>query len=327
MKNARIMKKSHSIRGWAMFLGWALLPPHSVTAQSTETGPYTIHVISEQVYRIEDANESNPAGVVIGDDGQMVSMNNCSDMYLIVGGEKGLLIDLSNEIKWDPTATESLRSLVYEHLGDRELLITVTHRHGDHLGMLPAFAADPKATFWIPQKEFRGMDIFPAERTRYFSENESLDLGGGMVVNTLEVPGHTPHSTLFIPEGENLVFSGDAIGSGSGVWLFDEESFYVYKASIDGLIAYMEDEQNHLDPAKLHIYGGHYWQGGQAGELSGQYIYDMRTLITEMKKGTAKTEEMSAFIPFLNTNFSYGTATITWNREAAMRFADSSGKD
>ncbi|MGW8314961.1 MAG: MBL fold metallo-hydrolase, partial [Bacteroidales bacterium] len=304
-------------------LALTMLVSVSGNAQSTEVGPYTVHEINDHIYRIEDANSSNPAGVTLGDDGQMVSMNNCSDMYLILGGTKGLLIDLSNQINRDPSATTSLRKLVDERLGDRQLVITVTHNHGDHLGMLPAFVNDPEVRFWISRNEFEGRDLFPEGRTTYFLEGASLDLGNGLIVNTLEVPGHTAHSTLFIPWGENLLFSGDAIGSGSGVWLFDEPSFYVYKESIAAMIAYIEDPGNHVDPAKLRIYGGHYWQGSQSGELTWQYIEDMRTLILEMKKGTAAMEEMSAFIPFLNTNFKFGTATITWNREAARRFADS----
>jgi glyoxylase-like metal-dependent hydrolase (beta-lactamase superfamily II) len=291
-------------------------------AQSLERGPYTVHTITEDVYRIEDANSKNPPGVVVGDDGQMVSMNNCSDMYLIIGSSKGLLIDLSNRIQWDNTAPESLRSLVDERLEGRQLFIAVTHNHGDHLGMLPVFADDPEATFWVPENEFRGMDIFPEDRTRYFKERSSINLGGEMVVNTLEVPGHTAHSTLYILNGKNLMFSGDALGSGSGVWLFDEQSLYVYKESIDQLITYLEDERNNIDPEKLRIYGGHYWQGKQVGELTSQYIYDMQTLIKEMENGTAAMEAMSSFFPFLDTNFSYGTATITWNREAARRFSE-----
>jgi glyoxylase-like metal-dependent hydrolase (beta-lactamase superfamily II) len=292
-------------------------------SQTLQKGPYTLHEISANVYRIEDANEKNPPGMVTGDDGQVISMNNCSDMYLVVGEEKGLLIDLSNQVKWDTTAIESLRSLVYEHVGTTELHITVTHKHGDHLGMLPAFSGDPRARFWVPGNEFSAADLFPDERTEYFKENSSLDLGGGFVVNTLEVPGHTPHSTIFFLEGSNLGFTGDAIGSGSGVWLFNEESFYTYIRSIDSLISYVEDLANHVDKEKLRIFGGHFWQGREPGGLSARYIYDMRTLIGEMKKGTAATEEMSSFISFLDTNFTYGTATITWNREAASRFAGS----
>ncbi len=55
-------------------------------------GPYTVYVLFRDVYRIEDANESNPA---------------------------------------------------------------VTHNHGDHLGMLPAFTDDRKAGFWVPEAEFK----------------------------------------------------------------------------------------------------------------------------------------------------------------------------
>jgi hydroxyacylglutathione hydrolase len=295
----------------------------SSISQPVQKGPYTLHEIIPKVYRIEDANDKNPPGMVTGDDGQMISMNNCSDMYLVVGREKGLLIDLSNEVKWDPTATESLRFLVYENVGEMELNITVTHKHGDHLGMLPAFAGDPGAKFWVPGNEFQGTELFPDKRTEYFTEDGSLDLGGGVVVKTLEVPGHTSHSTIFFLEGWDLAFTGDAIGSGSGVWLFNEESFYTYKHSIDKLIAFLEDPANHIDKGKLRIFGGHFWQGKDPGGLPVQYLYDMRTLIGEMKKGTAATVEMSSFISFLDTNFTYGMATITWNREAATRFADS----
>lgn len=301
----------------------ALSPGISGLAQSAQKGPYTVYDLSPNVYRIEDSNDSNPPGITVGDDGQLAHMNNCSDMYLIVGSEKGLLIDLSNKLEPEDEAGESLRSLVSERLVGRKLLITVTHRHGDHLGMLPVFADDPAVTFWIPGNEFRGTDLFPEARTSFFDENESLDLGGGMMINTFEVPGHTAHSTIFFLKGKNTVFTGDAIGSGSGVWLFNEQSFYTYADAIDNLITYIENTDNLVDREKLRIYGGHYWQGKEVGDLSGQYIYDMRTLIDKMKAGEAESEAMSAPVSFLDTNFKFGTATITWNKKAAKKLVDS----
>ncbi|MDX8338956.1 MBL fold metallo-hydrolase [Draconibacterium sp. IB214405] len=296
-------------------------------SKSIQKGPYTVTEIAKNVYHFEDGNDSNPPGLVLNDDGQMESMNNCSDMYLIVGKEKALLIDLSNNVKWDSTATESLRSLVYERVGDKKFYITITHNHGDHLGMLPAFVDDEKASFWIPKEEFNGKDIFPEGRTAYFAENASFDLGGEFVINTTEVPGHTAHSTLFFLKDKDLVFSGDAIGSGTGVWLFNEESFYTYKDAIDKLISYIENPVNHIDLEKLQIHGGHAWQSAELGKLTSQYIYDMQTLMQEMAKGNAETEEMTAsFLKFLDTNFKYGTATITWNKEAADRYVDAMKK-
>jgi glyoxylase-like metal-dependent hydrolase (beta-lactamase superfamily II) len=289
-------------------------------AQQTQYGPYTVYDLAENVYRIEDSNDSNPPGVTVGDDGQVTRMNNCSDMYLIVGGEMGLLIDLSNKLEMNDETIESLRSLVFERLEGRKLIVTVTHRHGDHLGMLPVFVDDTAVTFLVPGNEFRGTDLFPRERTGYFIQTGStLDLGGGMIIIPMEVPGHTSHSTIFFLKGKNMVFTGDAIGSGSGVWLFNEESFFTYDHAIDDLIDYIENPDNQVDKDKLRIYGGHYWQGTEVGELSAQYIYDMRTLIDNMKAGKVETEAMSSPMSFLDTNFKYGTATITWNKEAAKK--------
>lgn len=294
------------------------------TAQTYQKGPYTFSVITDGVYHIEDSNDSNPAGYHYDEDGNSSGTNNCSDMYLVTGTDKALLIDLSNAVRWDETATESLRSIVYEEAGDRQLYVTVTHRHGDHLGMLPAFADDPDALFWLPQAEMEGVDRFPADRTTYFPENESFDLGGGFVINTLEVPGHTDHSTLFFVKDKDIVFSGDAIGSGSGVWLFNAESFPVYIDGVKNLISYIENPANNIDKEKLIIYGGHYWQRGSLEKLTSQYIYDMRTLIDEIGSGTAESEPMSASsMSFLDTNFKYGTATITWNKEAAEEYSES----
>mgnify|MGYP000112022127 CR=1 FL=1 len=295
--------------------------------QSVQKGPYTVTEITKNVYHFEDGNDLNPPGQIFGDDGQLVNSNNCSDMYLIIGSEKALLVDLSNAVKWDTSATQSLRSLVYERVGEKKLYITVTHNHGDHLGMLPAFKDDPKVNFWIPQKEFEGRDIFPDKRTLFFPENASFDLGE-FLINTVEVPGHTTHSTLFFLKNRDLVFSGDAIGSGSGVWLFNEESFYTYKNSIDKLIEFIENPVNNINLDQLRIYGGHNWQSKELGKLTAQYIYDMQTLIQEMAKGNAKTEGMSSsFLKFLDTNFIYGTATITWNKEAAEKYAREAGEE
>ena len=290
-------------------------------SQTIEKGPYTVYVIGEGVWHIEDANSSRPAGLKTDKDGKVLSMNNCSDMYLVTGTKKALLIDLSNFIKWDTTAVESLRSVVSEMIGNNELYITVTHKHGDHLGMLPAFKDDPKVKFWIPEAEFRGMDIFPEERTTFFPENASLDLGGGYLITTTEVPGHTDHGTLFFIKGRDLVFTGDALGSGSGVWIFNYDSFITYAESIDNLIMYLEDPVNKINLEKLVLYGGHYWQRGTQEKLTARYVYDMRTLVEKIKQGESEEIAVSNQFKYLDTNFRYGTATITWNKKDAGKYA------
>ncbi|MEJ2247102.1 MAG: MBL fold metallo-hydrolase [Acidobacteriota bacterium] len=301
----------------SLFIGF------SVWAQPIQQGPYTIHALTDGVYRIEDANDSNPAGMIMDEDGEIVHMNNCSDMYLMTGENKALLIDLSNDVKWDDTATESLSAIVYERIGNREFFIALTHNHGDHLGMLPVFAEDPKVNFWIPEAEFKDTGLFPKERTLFFKDNASMDLGGGFIIDTIEVAGHTDHSTAYFLNNKNLAFTGDAIGSGSGVWLFNYKSFFAYRDSIENLIAYLENPQGKIDLEKLEIHGGHAWQRDGLKRLTAQYVYDMQTLIERMGQGTAEGEAISLPIPFLDTNFKYGTATITWNKAAAAKYAES----
>ncbi len=302
---------------WTIFV---VLFPAFLIAQPVEKGPYTVTEITRGVFHIEDFNRSNPAGIHMDKDGMPAGLNNCSDMYLVEGKDKILLIDLSNLIKWDSTAVSSLRSIVYSARGRKQLYITVTHFHGDHTGMLPAFKDDPEATFWIPREEFRGKDIFPAGRTMAFSENASLDLGGGYIINSFEVPGHSPHSTIFFLKGKDLVFTGDAIGSGNGVWLFSYKSFIAYKASIDRLINYIRDPGNGIDTGKLVVYGGHYWQKGKTEKLSSQYIFDMQTLVEKIGQGSAEEEKVT-YNKYLDTNFRFGAATITWNKADADKYS------
>jgi len=291
----------------------------TASAQTREQGPYTLHPIIPGVVRIEDSNRSNPAGIQRDDQGRQKGFNNCSDMYLIVGTEQALLVDLSNFIKWDPTAVASLQAIVREEIGPRKLNIAVTHHHGDHTGMLPAFRDDGSVTFWIQTAEFKGREIFPAERTVDIAAKPSLDLGGGCVVDALEIPGHTDHSTAYFLRGKNLLFSGDGLGSGNGVWIFSAPGFAQYRQSIERLITYIRTPANAVDESKLLVFGGHYWQKREKEKLTMQYILDMQKLIGEIKAGTAREEKVT-FGPYLNTNFISGEATITWNKADAEKF-------
>ena len=164
-----------------------------------------------------------------------------------------------------------------------------------------------------------GREIFPAERTTSIAANPALDLGGGFVVNALELPGHTDHSTAYFLKGKNLLFSGDGLGSGNGVWLFSANGFAQYRQSVDRLIAYIRTPAHGIDESKLVVFGGHYWQKREKEKLTMQYILDMQKLIGEIKAGKAREEKVT-FGKYLDTNFTSGEATITWNKADAEKF-------
>jgi hypothetical protein len=103
------------------------------------------------------------------------------------------------------------------------------------------------------------------------------------------------------------------------VWLFSAAGFAQYRQSVDRLIAYILTPANGVDESKLLVFGGHYWQKREKGKLTMQYILDMQKLIGEIKAGRAREEKVT-FGKYLDTNFIFGEATITWNKADAEKF-------
>ena len=292
-----------------------------------EIGPFTVYPIQKNVYHIQDYNSSNPAGETLDAEGNVVSFNNCSDIYLINGKNKALLIDLSNKIGWADNAEESLRQLVAERTDGKELIITFTHNHGDHTGMLKAYTEDPDVHFALPEADFtRLAGRFPENQYSFINEGHIFDLGG-IEVEVISVPGHTNGSVVFYIHGQNILFTGDAIGSGHGVWIFNEAGYKQYVTAIPHLISWLENPENKVDIEKLRIYGGHYWQRNRLPDLGDDemgisYLRDMQALINDIASGKANSEPSSIGRPNLDTYFKHGIATIAWNAEEAKAFAE-----
>ncbi len=291
--------------------------------KDVEVGPYTVSVIGKNIYHIQDYNSSNPAGESFDAEGKLTHFNNCSDIYLLVGKREALMIDLSNPINWADNAAESLQSLVAERIGDKPLTITFTHNHGDHTGMIPAFVDNPEVRFALPEADFERLaERFPESQRYFIDEGQVFDLGG-LEVATIAVPGHTPGSLVYLAKGRDLLFTGDAIGSGHGVWIFNEDGFNSYVTAVPQLIEMLDNLGVRKD--RLKVYGGHYWQkdwlelpGNR--ELGMEYINDMQALLWEMEAGTAATEPSNLGRPGLDTYFRHGQAIVTWSAKQAEKY-------
>ena len=307
-----------------LLLTLALAAAACSAPKDVEVGPYTVSVIGKNVYHIQDYNSENPAGETFDADGKLTHFNNCSDIYLIVGQKEALVIDLSNPVNWADNAAESLRSIVAERAAGKPVTITFTHNHGDHTGMLPAFVEDPDVRFALPETDFQRLaKRFPENQIRFIDEGEVFDLGG-VQVETIAVPGHTAGSLVYLLKDQNLLFTGDAIGSGHGVWIFNTDGFNQYVSAVPHLIAKLEESGVNLD--KLKVYGGHYWQKDwlklpENGELGMEYIREMKALLDEMEAGKAATEPSNLGRPNLDTYFRHGNAIVTWNAKEADAYA------
>lgn len=294
--------------------------------EDVEVGPYTISVIEKNIYHIQDCNSAYPAGERFDADGNLTHFNNCSDIYLVVGKDEALLIDLSNNIKWADNAAESLHQLVAERIENKKLTITFTHNHGDHTGMFPAYADDKDVHFALPEADFKNIVArFPEISYSFYNEGHIFELGG-MEVEAIAVPGHTDGSMVFYIHGHDILFSGDAIGSGHGVWIFNTEAFNNYASAVPHLISWIENPANGVNMDKLRIYGGHYWQRDWLPELEDKemgmpYIHDMQTLIEEITEGTAYKEPSGLGRPDLDTYFRHGSAIVVWNAAQAEEYS------
>lgn len=285
--------------------------------QTEEIGPFTVSLIEENVWHVEDCNSSNPAGFSVKADGSY-SFNSCSDMYIIRGRKKALLIDLSNRIRWAEGADEALRKIFYDRAGDREKIITVTHNHGDHIGMAYAFENESGISYMLPVNDFKNDKIFP-EHKQFIADRECIDLGG-MKIECVQCEGHTPGSMVFFLKGHNIGFSGDAIGSGTGVWIFSKEGFRQYTAGVENLLDYMEDPKSGIDPETFVLWGGHTYQNS-GFELGVQTVRDAKELNDQIWSGTAQWESNNMAARGMDATFKNGQAMVVWNKAASEEIA------
>lgn len=305
-------------------LSTALLASCTPKVPATEeVGPYTVTTVGEGIYDIVDGNSSNPAGYHYDVEGNRSGLNNTSDMYLIVGKTDALLIDLSNNVKWADNAKESILKIVNDRIGNKKLHIAITHSHGDHTGMKDAFIENESVDFYLPRPDFEARSVFPAERSILFDEGFVLDFGKDLRFNTLFVPGHTAGSCVYFLEGKNVGFTGDAIGSGVGVWLFSKESIETYSKGIEHFIEYLENPANGLDVPNLKFYGGHAYQSAFVDGFDAQCVYDTQTLIHKMRQGEIEPIPAEHGRGQMNADYIYNKGKITTNDKSGEEFVNS----
>lgn len=157
--------------------------------------PYTVRILKPGVWLIEDATESR------------------SCAYLVEGATSAVLIDTGDECGGDIFA-------VADRLTRLPWKLIVTHGHPDHAAFL-----DHIDEFYMSEKDipllqtFSEADVANALKCKKIDESTVFDLGGGVVIHTVEVEGHSPGSVIFIDAYHGFVYSGDAFGSGEGVWM------------------------------------------------------------------------------------------------------------
>lgn len=228
---------------------------------------YSIELLKENVYHIEEEND------------------NSSSMYCIVGNKKALWIDLGNSY---PERIEELKTVVKSIVGEKEVIVMITHNHFDHIGQLEAFK-DSKILF--PKKDIKDNINFD-DRFEFIEDGYTLDLGN-RVLKMIEVAGHTIGSMAVLDEENEIIATGDAIGS-SYVWLFFvDDVLNVYKKGVQHLY---ENIKDYKSPLFLCGHRAQQFASESRDPLSPinenmnmQYVKDMIKLIEMIENKTALT--------------------------------------
>lgn len=183
-----------------------------------------------------------------------------STFYLVIGERKALAIDTG-------TGRAPVLPEMRKHT-DLPIELAVTHAHGDHYGASNEFDTvymHPADIAVLPEMEayFTGlMGVPPVRREtlRPVRGGDVIDLGGARI-RVLELRGHSPGSVAFVDEGHQLVFTGDAIGSGMGVWMqvFNSLSIAAYR---DNLARFCREAEPY---AGYRFLCGHCNQMGEEG--------------------------------------------------------------
>lgn len=143
--------------------------------------------------------------------------------YVVVGGKKALIIDTMN-------GYEDVKA-VARRITDLPLMVINTHGHCDHIGGNIYF----EETYLHPldrevaeqHMKLPGFVQLLVEKNlsmppfRDIQGGDRIDLGG-LTVEVIHLPGHTPGSILLLLKEDRVLFTGDAINR--HLWLQLEES-------------------------------------------------------------------------------------------------------
>ncbi len=230
---------------------------------------YLIRKIGDRIFQINDPGDKSTRGGGWG-----------VDMYLVCGTRKVLLIDLGNNyitgydkdlIKPRRNAAEELLAVIDGLAGKLPLEIAVTHMHPDHDGMTGAFS-NRKVSFWAGQGEdlnaLKTQHALNPEIYQVFTQgSKSFDLGGGRIVETFPVRGHSNGGTVYIIKKDMIVFSGDALGSGFGQAFPTIEKLRQVADDSQKLVEYVKANYTPYERYGLRVYTGHWWQNAYGGFL------------------------------------------------------------
>ena len=99
-------------------------------------------------------------------------------------------------------------------------------------------------------------------------QQDVLDLGGGRVVETFLVRGHSLGGTVYLLKPDMVLFTGDAIGSGFGQAVASVERLKMIAEDSQKLVDHLKATLSPWERYGLKVFTGHWWQNVYGGFMS-----------------------------------------------------------
>ena len=144
-------------------------------------------------------------------------------------------------------------------------------------------------------------------------DDSVIDLGGKSL-RVIHAAGHTPGSVIFADEEDRLLFTGDAVGSGSYAWMWMP---FCMKAS-DYMQSLEKLEAGLLPYKDFRFLGGHRMQGYVSDEFPKghepdlELVSDMKELCRRLISGQTEASEFQKQFGFKTGLYEYGKAAAVY---------------
>lgn len=266
-----------------------------------EVGAYHVEKIKDGIYHMDEGTDALPGGAYDASG----AMNNPSSIYLVEKANKLLIVDAGN-MPEKGSSKETDAKVIIEAMADgkEEVSIAITHNHYDHTGLIAngnILSGINISHVYMSKDDYEADEVVKSAYSEpvvtLLEEGSTFEFAGD-TYDVIEISAHTAGSLVYVNKADNVLFTGDTIGSGF-VWLFwldGTDPLGIYETGIKEL----QDVVKNLDSQQLRILAGHRWQqfweanAERPGEMTVQYLNDMSQVLSGLQNGTTKKSEYSA---------------------------------
>jgi hypothetical protein len=141
-----------------------------------------------------------------------------------------------------------------------------------------------ESTVYISKKDItRISENLVTPKFQFIEDGDVIDIGAGRSFEVIEIPGHTMGCVLYVDRNNKIAVSGDGIGSGDRVHMYNAGT-----CPLDQYLAGLKKAEAKLsDLDSLTLLSGHYFQESTPliGTAGKQLLVDMRILAESVLAG------------------------------------------